>query len=211
MQLTTVPGSGAELESEMERLDISRDHPEPPSQQQPHSPTAPPNRAGPATPTGSGHTISWSGQPHQSDPARTTLQHSEQGAQRSSQQGDVWYLKKIDFTSPSSGARRKYNIITQNYNGCVFTPVILSWVPDTYDGNRPCSFIAICNILILREQIEILPRDRRSVTYDFLAQLVGEHILLTAPRVDVSAALAMMPLTTRESLRSKPPRSASHS
>ncbi|KAI9454773.1 hypothetical protein BJY52DRAFT_1205181 [Lactarius psammicola] len=85
---------------------------------------------------------------------------------------DVWYLKTIDFTSPSSGKRRSYNIITQNYNG-------------------PCSFIAICNILILREQIEILPRDRKK------PQLVGEHILLTAPEVDVSAALSMMPLTTK--------------
>ena len=27
---------------------------------------------------------------------------------------------------------------------------------------RPCTFIAICNILILREQIEILPRDRKT-------------------------------------------------
>ncbi|KAH8984358.1 hypothetical protein EDB86DRAFT_2963278 [Lactarius hatsudake] len=90
---------------------------------------------------------------------------------------DIWYLKTIDFTSPS-GTRHSYNIITQNYNG-------------------PCSFIAICNILILREQIEILPRDRKSVSYEFLAQLVGEHILLTAPEVDVSAALSMMPLTTK--------------
>jgi MINDY deubiquitinase len=68
-----------------------------------------------------------------------------------------------------------------------------------YDEIRPCSFIAICNILILREQIEILPRERKTVSYEFLAQLVGEHILLTAPKVDVSAALAMMPLTTSES------------
>jgi hypothetical protein len=65
--------------------------------------------------------------------------------------------------------------------------------------NRPCSFIAICNILILRGQIEILPRDRKTVSYESLAQLVGEHILLTAPDVDVSAALSMMPLTTSES------------
>jgi hypothetical protein len=50
--------------------------------------------------------------------------------------------------------------------------------------------------LILREQIEILPRNRRSVSYDFLAQLLGEHILLAAPQVDVTAALSMMPLTT---------------
>jgi len=69
---------------------------------------------------------------------------------------------------------------------------------------RPCSFIAICNILILREQIEILPPGRKTVSYDFLSQLVGEHILLTAPDVDVSAALSMMPLTTSESQPSLP-------
>jgi len=51
--------------------------------------------------------------------------------------------------------------------------------------------------LILREQIEILPRDRKSVSYEFLAQLLGEHILLAAPQVDVSAALSMMPLTKK--------------
>ena len=70
---------------------------------------------------------------------------------------------------------------------------------DIQDDKRPCSFIAICNILILRGQIEILPPNRRSVSYEFLAQLVGEHILLTAPDLDVSAALSMMPLTTSKS------------
>ena len=56
-------------------------------------------------------------------------------------------------------------------------------------------FIAICNI---REQIEILPPDRKNVSYEFLAQLVGEYILPTAPDVDVSAALSMMPPTTTD-------------
>lgn len=31
---------------------------------------------------------------------------------------EVWYLKSIEFTSPS-GETRTYNVITQNYNGCV--------------------------------------------------------------------------------------------
>lgn len=104
-------------------------------------------------------------------------QHDKPQDAKETSQEDVWYLKRIEFTSPS-GTTRSYNIITQNYNG-------------------PCSFIAICNILILREQIEILPRNRRSVSYDFLAQLLGEHILLAAPQVDVTAALSMMPLTTK--------------
>jgi hypothetical protein len=60
--------------------------------------------------------------------------------------------------------------------------------------------------LILREQIEILPRGRRSVSYEFLAQLLGEHILLTAPQVDVSSALSMMPLTTSEFPPTRPQR-----
>ncbi|KAH9954901.1 hypothetical protein BC827DRAFT_1142462 [Russula dissimulans] len=124
------------------------------------------------------------------EPGRTVSDQQHHGdkpdsPQRSAQLGgalrtsneQVWYLKSIEFTS-LSGATRSYNIITQNYNG-------------------PCSFIAICNILILREQITILPPGRRTVSYEFLAQLVGEHILLTAPGVDVSAALSMMPLTTR--------------
>ena len=132
-----------------------------------------------------------------SAPAHQLDQQQEQhpqDAQETSQE-DVWYLKTTSLTS-LSGTTRSYNIITQNYNGCVLRrphavhcQLIL---------NRPCSFIAICNILILREQIEILPRDRKSVSYEFLAQLLGEHILLTAPEVDVSAALSMMPLTTSE-------------
>ena len=39
-------------------------------------------------------------------------------AQETSSQEDVWYLKTINFTSPS-GTTRSYNIITQNFNGCV--------------------------------------------------------------------------------------------
>jgi ubiquitin carboxyl-terminal hydrolase MINDY-1/2 len=54
----------------------------------------------------------------------------------------------------------------------------------------------IGNILILRKDIEILPRDRQTVSYEFLAQLVGEYLLMRCPDVDLSAALSMMPLTT---------------
>ncbi|KAI9433665.1 hypothetical protein H4582DRAFT_2082065 [Lactarius indigo] len=141
--------SPAELESAFDKLTISPDSEQQPPQANAHPPT--------------------------SDHER---HHPESDAETSEHDAlDIWYLKTIEFTSPS-GIRRSYNIITQNYNG-------------------PCSFIAICNILILREQIEILPRDRKSVSYEFLAQLLGEHILLTAPEVDVSAALSMMPLTTK--------------
>ncbi|KAI0290353.1 hypothetical protein BC826DRAFT_913221 [Russula brevipes] len=161
----------------MERLDISRDeHPSDRHQQQQQQPHPHPQsqRSQPVQePSG----VS-SDQRHGGQAASSSSQHPEKrGGTLKASHEEVWYLKSIDFTSPS-GVTRRYNIITQNYNG-------------------PCSFIAICNILILREQIEILPPNRTSVSYEFLAQLVGEHILLTAPGVDVSAALSMMPLTTK--------------
>ncbi|KAI9457045.1 hypothetical protein HD554DRAFT_2207253 [Boletus coccyginus] len=89
-----------------------------------------------------------------------------------SSQADVWHLKEIVFGS------RRIKIITQNFNG-------------------PCSFIAICNILILRGQIEILPPDRSTVSYEFLSQLVGEYLLTSCPDIDISAALSIMPSTTK--------------
>ncbi|KAG2101578.1 uncharacterized protein F5147DRAFT_616394 [Suillus discolor] len=89
---------------------------------------------------------------------------------------EVWYLKEIAFGSTET--KRRLKIITQNFNG-------------------PCSFIAICNILILRGQIEILPYERGTVSYEFLAQLVGEYLLMSCPDIDVSAALSIMPSTTK--------------
>jgi len=192
----------------MERLAISRDHPGSSVPQQSRHPSQPQHP-----------------QPQQvsRELSRTTSDHHHEGQAGSSQsqsaaQGQLggtlkasheegWYLKSIDFTSPS-GVTRQYNIITQNYNGCAFPPYLQRIAHADIQGDkRPCSFIAICNILILREQIEILPPDRRSVSYEFLAQLVGEHILLTAPGVDVSAALSMMPLTTSKSHSPMPRRS----
>ncbi|KIM36382.1 hypothetical protein M413DRAFT_449253 [Hebeloma cylindrosporum] len=85
---------------------------------------------------------------------------------------DVWYLKSIQFNG------RKLRIITQNFNG-------------------PCSFIAICNILILRGNIDIQPPTRRTVSYEFLSQLVAEYLLTSSPDVDVSAALSIMPYTQK--------------
>ncbi|KAF8645885.1 hypothetical protein AX16_007543 [Volvariella volvacea WC 439] len=89
---------------------------------------------------------------------------------------EVWWLKPIVFGEGEN--RKRYNIITQNFNG-------------------PCSFIAICNILILRGDIEILPPTRRSVSYEFLSQLVAEHLLRRSPGVDISSALSIMPLTQK--------------
>ncbi|KAK2467282.1 hypothetical protein APHAL10511_000831 [Amanita phalloides] len=85
---------------------------------------------------------------------------------------EVWYLKDIAFGSGRS------KIITQNFNG-------------------PCSLIAICNILILRGDITILPPDRQTVSYEFLSQLVADYLLANAPGVDISAALSILPYTQR--------------
>ncbi|OBZ72147.1 Protein FAM63A [Grifola frondosa] len=91
---------------------------------------------------------------------------------------EVWYLKDIYFRPEPDTPPKHFKIVTQNFNG-------------------PCSFIAICNILILRGHIEILPRDRTSVTYDFLSQLVAEYLLTACPDVDISAALSIMPVTRK--------------
>ncbi|KAG7441443.1 DUF544-domain-containing protein [Guyanagaster necrorhizus] len=89
---------------------------------------------------------------------------------------EVWYMKEIRFgTEPS---RRPIRIITQNFNG-------------------PCSFIAICNILILRGNITIEPPDRQAVSYEHLCQLVAEYLLLNCPDVDISSALSIMPYTQK--------------
>lgn len=89
---------------------------------------------------------------------------------------DVWYLKEIQYGQ--QGNKRTYKIITQNFNG-------------------PCSFIAICNILILRGNINIDPPERRTVSYEFLSHLVADYLLQCSPDVDVSAALSIMPLTQK--------------
>lgn len=105
----------------------------------------------------------------------TAAAHPDAPTQLSSQ-AEVWFLKDISFNG------RRVKIITQNFNG-------------------PCSLIAVCNILILRGDIEIQPPSRDSVSYEFLAQLVGEY-LLTSPTaaqsgVDLSTALSALPKTQK--------------
>ncbi|KAI0636296.1 hypothetical protein C8Q77DRAFT_1102878 [Trametes polyzona] len=110
-------------------------------------------------------------------PPPSSAEHaSREGVQTSLE--EVWYLKEISFKPDPNGPPRRYKIITQNYNG-------------------PCSFIAICNILILREQIQILPFERMTVSYDYLSRLVAEYLLTACPDVDTSAALNIMPATRK--------------
>jgi ubiquitin carboxyl-terminal hydrolase MINDY-1/2 len=47
--------------------------------------------------------------------------------------------------------------------------------------------------LILRGDIQILPRTRHTVSYEFLSQLVAEYLLSSSPDMDISAALSIMP------------------
>ncbi|KAH9953919.1 hypothetical protein BGW80DRAFT_864296 [Lactifluus volemus] len=116
MQLPTTSEYGAELESKMEKLDISRDHHQPGPDPGPSQTDHPTTRSLTGTDGASG---SGSQYHRRRDQARTSSQNSNsEGGVRKASQGEVWYLKTILFTSPS-GVRRKYNIITQNYNGCV--------------------------------------------------------------------------------------------
>ncbi|KAH9948595.1 hypothetical protein B0H21DRAFT_733212 [Amylocystis lapponica] len=91
---------------------------------------------------------------------------------------ELWYLKPVSFKPDPESPPKNFKIITQNLNG-------------------PCSFIAICNILILRGRIAIMPPERTAVSYDFLSQLIGEYLLATCPDVDISAALSIMPVTRK--------------
>ncbi|KZV77294.1 hypothetical protein PENSPDRAFT_621683 [Peniophora sp. CONT] len=66
--------------------------------------------------------------------------------------------------------------------------------------DRPCSFLAICmqgNILILRGHLPIEPPGRTSVSYNYLSTHLAEHLLSSAPDVDIGAALSVMPLTIK--------------
>ncbi|KAF9457780.1 hypothetical protein BDZ94DRAFT_1292294 [Collybia nuda] len=102
----------------------------------------------------------------------TTPRNLEEVPTIQSSQAEVWYLKPIAYRG------KHLQIITQNFNG-------------------PCSFIAICNILILRENIQILPPTRTTVSYEHLSQLVAEYLLVHSPDVDISDALSIMPHTQK--------------
>ncbi|KAJ3189493.1 Ubiquitin carboxyl-terminal hydrolase MINDY-1 [Gaertneriomyces sp. JEL0708] len=65
-------------------------------------------------------------------------------------------LKSITFLDPRSNTPRRLKIVTQNLNG-------------------PCPLIAICNVLLLRGDIDFRPH-QSSVSYDDLAQILGEYI-----------------------------------
>lgn len=63
--------------------------------------------------------------------------------------------------------------------------------------NGPCSLIALCNVLILRDDMAILPSDRKSVSYEYLAQLIADYLVSRtsddAAIEGLSAALSKLP------------------
>ncbi|KAF8606498.1 hypothetical protein BDV93DRAFT_520791 [Ceratobasidium sp. AG-I] len=94
---------------------------------------------------------------------------------------DVWRLKEL-YWPPDDETRPVVRIITQNENG-------------------PCGLIALCNILILRGDIVVQPPNRKSVGYEYLAELVADHILsspsLDPTSDDLANALSTLPHTQR--------------
>jgi ubiquitin carboxyl-terminal hydrolase MINDY-1/2 len=68
--------------------------------------------------------------------------------------------------------------------------------------DRPCSFIAICNILILRELIEV-PPEHKVVSYDFLVKLVHGYMEKPRSNLHVFDALKTMSFSTGESHTSR--------
>ncbi|KAG8717663.1 hypothetical protein FRC08_006983 [Ceratobasidium sp. 394] len=115
----------------------------------------------------------------QRQPNPRPVRKDAEAARRSA--ADVWRLKELEWP-PDDETRPVVRIITQNENG-------------------PCGLIALCNILILRGDIVIQPPGRKSVGYEYLAELVADHIL-TSPLLDptsddLTKALSTLPHTQR--------------
>ncbi|KAF8699128.1 Choline/Carnitine o-acyltransferase, partial [Rhizoctonia solani] len=105
-------------------------------------------------------------------------QHAE-AARRS--EVDVWQLKELQWP-PDDETRPMIKIITQNENG-------------------PCGLIALCELPTLRGDITIQPPERKSVSYEYLAGLIADHILasplLDPTSDDLTKALTTLPHTQR--------------
>ncbi|CAG8500360.1 819_t:CDS:10 [Paraglomus occultum] len=91
-------------------------------------------------------------------PTRTTSKDSEKDSVATEYQ-----LKALEWFDIRSHKLRKVKIITQNENG-------------------PCPLLALCNVLILRNDIEIRPYDRPTVSYEYLVELLGDYLLKVIPQ-----------------------------
>lgn len=69
------------------------------------------------------------------------------------------------------------------------------------NANGPCSLLALANVLLLLDQIQITPKDRPSVTYDYLSSLIANHILENCSNndsnMDLGEALNVLPKTQK--------------
>ncbi|KAG8833911.1 hypothetical protein FRC17_009870 [Serendipita sp. 399] len=117
--------------------------------------------------------------PQQEQPSHSPHQHQQPDpTQPEPARAVEWGLKEIIWPPEDweGQPRRRVRVVTQNTNG-------------------PCSFIAICNILILRGAIVIRPPDRTSVSYEYLASLVGDYLVNTAQDVDLDVVFSILPKT----------------
>ena len=92
-------------------------------------------------------------------------------AQESSADEAQWPLKDIVWNG------RPAKIIMQNENG-------------------PCSLLALCNVLLLEQRLEITPADRPAVSYSYLSSKLTELLVTnntSNDAVQLSAALRAMP------------------
>ncbi|CAO3617974.1 unnamed protein product [Cunninghamella echinulata] len=71
-------------------------------------------------------------------------------------------LKTIDWKDHDKGTTKIVRIILQNENG-------------------PCPLVAICNVLLIRGDIQIRPFERPTVTFDYLVECLGDYLLNHAP------------------------------
>ncbi|CAE6414425.1 unnamed protein product [Rhizoctonia solani] len=129
------------------------------------------------------NTVDTPAQDTPSQPVSPPQQEQRSQRQEAARQSevDVWPLKELEWP-PDDETRPTIRIITQNENG-------------------PCGLIALCNILILRGDIVIQPPGRKSVSYEYLAGLIADHIIaspLLDPASDnLTKALSTLPHTQR--------------
>ncbi|KAF8311701.1 DUF544-domain-containing protein [Clavulina sp. PMI_390] len=108
----------------------------------------------------------------------TTTNHETRTAASASASA-VWPLKEIIYPPHSD---RRIKIVYQRRNG-------------------PCSLLAICNILILRGDVEIQPPGRKTASYEYLSSLVADFLVTkhggsaAGNEGDLTSALAVLPST----------------
>ncbi|RKP10037.1 hypothetical protein THASP1DRAFT_28187 [Thamnocephalis sphaerospora] len=90
--------------------------------------------------------------------SRAPPQSAADAARTGERSANEYQLKSVEWWDVAIGQHRRLRVITQNENG-------------------PCPLLAICNVLLLRGDIEILPVDRPVVTTAYLLELLGDRLL----------------------------------